>query len=97
MQLSIINEPWIEWLNNPLPPAAAKIDVANVLNRAELLIQADYLEQALDELNAVLQQEPQNTYALFVHYCCNLKLGLFAEADEDIKRINLLNKPSGEA
>lgn len=96
MNTFIINEPWVEWLNTPLQQET-KIDVATVLNRAELLIQADYLEQAMDELNAVIQQEPENTYALFVRYCCNLKLGLFTEADEDIERINLLNKPVGEA
>ncbi len=96
MNTLIINEPWVEWLNTPLQQET-KIDVATVLNRAELLIQADYLEQALDELNTVIRQEPENTYALFVRYCCKLKLGLFTESDEDIERINLLNKPVGEA
>ncbi len=96
MNTLLINEPWVEWLHTPLQQET-KIDVATVLNRAELLIQADYLEQALDELNTVVQQEPENTYALFVRYCCRIKLGQLSEADEDMERINLLNKPFGEA
>lgn len=96
MNTLVINEPWVEWLNTPLQEEP-KVDVTKILNRAELLIQADYLEQAIDELNTVINLEHENTYALFMRYCCKLKLGLFTEADEDLYLVNQLNQPQVEA
>ena len=97
MHTLILEEPRIDLFNNPYLNEEKPIDIPTVLNRAELLIQADYLEQAMEELNLVLNYEPANTYALFVRYCCKLKLGLFDDADQDLALLNSFNNPVAEA
>lgn len=96
MNTTIVAEPWFEYVTL-LPVLEEKtVDVPQILTRAELMIQADYLEQALEELNLAIEAQPANTYALFMRYCCKLKLGLWTEADEDLLLVNQLNAPPVE-
>ncbi len=71
--------------------------VSALMLRANIYIQTERLQQALDDLNAVIALDSQNYVAIYQRANIEYTMGNYAEAKTDFQRLQRLNPRSAES